>query len=366
MTLFTDLPGDEGLPGCERALAMIAVMTSTTMAVFDGAMVNIALPEMAHALNATAAQTVWVANGYLLSAAMTLAIFAALAGRLGFRTLFAAGVGLFTLASLGCALSPSLPWLVAMRILQGVGGAATLSIAPAILRTIFPNRLLGRILGMNALLIATSTAIAPVLGGALLATLGWPWLFAINIAPGVLALLLTLRTLPNDTHPSRGPFDVPGALLSALMLGAAVMASDALSLEALLGFGALALVAGLLLAWRLKRAVFARGADLAGVVCEPGDDLRGAAVSVPERLRLQRAPRRAALHRLACRDHSGGTARRAVGRPLRAVGYRNRRSGAFRGGPGGAGAAACVRRRLGHQPARIAVRHWVRLLSEPE
>ncbi|EIZ8989547.1 MFS transporter [Cronobacter sakazakii] len=253
MTLFTDLPGDEGLPGRERALAMIAVMTSTTMAVFDGAMVNIALPEMAHALNATAAQTVWVANGYLLSAAMTLAIFAALAGRLGFRTLFAAGVGLFTLASLGCALSPSLPWLVAMRILQGVGGAATLSIAPAILRTIFPNRLLGRILGMNALLIATSTAIAPVLGGALLATLGWPWLFAINIAPGVLALLLTLRTLPNDTHPSRGPFDVPGALLSALMLGAAVMASDALSLEALLGFGALALVAGLLLAWRLKR-----------------------------------------------------------------------------------------------------------------
>ncbi len=157
MTLFTDLPGDEGLPGRERALAMIAVMTSTTMAVFDGAMVNIALPEMAHALNATAAQTVWVANGYLLSAAMTLAIFAALAGRLGFRTLFAAGVGLFTLASLGCALSPSLPWLVAMRILQGVGGAATLSIAPAILRTIFPNRLLGRILGMNALLIATST-----------------------------------------------------------------------------------------------------------------------------------------------------------------------------------------------------------------
>ncbi|EOI5817746.1 MFS transporter [Cronobacter malonaticus] len=254
MTLFTDLPGDEGLPGRERALAMIAVMTSTTMAVFDGAMVNIALPEMAHALNATAAQTVWVANGYLLSAAMTLAIFAALAGRIGFRTLFAAGVGLFTLASLGCALAPSLPWLVGMRLLQGVGGAATLSIAPAILRTIFPNRLLGRILGMNALLIATSTAIAPVLGGALLATLGWPWLFAINIAPGALALCLALRTLPDEKQPARGPFDVPGALLSALMLGAAVMASDALSLKALTGFGALALVAGLLFAWRLKRA----------------------------------------------------------------------------------------------------------------
>ncbi|MBF3339963.1 MFS transporter, partial [Leptospira borgpetersenii serovar Hardjo-bovis] len=73
-------------------------------------------------------------------------------------------------------------------------------------------------------------------------------------APGVLALLMTLRTLRNDIHPSRCSFDVAGALLSALMLGAAVMASDALSLEALLGFGALALVAGLLLAWRLDRA----------------------------------------------------------------------------------------------------------------
>jgi len=117
MELFTDRPGDEGLPGRERALAMTAVMISTTMAVFDGAMVNIALPQMAQALNAPAAQTVWIANGYLLSAAMTLAIFAALATRLGFRSLFAFGVALFTLASLGCALSSSLTMLVAMLIL---------------------------------------------------------------------------------------------------------------------------------------------------------------------------------------------------------------------------------------------------------
>ncbi|ELY4511777.1 MFS transporter [Cronobacter dublinensis] len=254
MTLFSSLPGDEGLPGRERALAMTAVMTSTTMAVFDGAMVNIALPDIARELQVSAADAVWVANGYLLAAAMTLAIFAALAGRLGFRTLFAAGVGLFTLASLGCALADSLGMLVAMRFLQGIGGAATLSIAPAILRTIFPNRLLGRILGMNALLIATSTAVAPVLGGALLAWLGWPWLFAINLAPGALALWLTLRTLPQARRPARGPFDVSGALLSALMLGAAVMAPDAVSLSATLGWAALAALSGAALVWRLKRA----------------------------------------------------------------------------------------------------------------
>lgn len=258
MELFTDRPGDEGLPGRERALAMTAVMISTTMAVFDGAMVNIALPQMAQALNAPAAQTVWIANGYLLSAAMTLAIFAALATRLGFRSLFAFGVALFTLASLGCALSSSLTMLVAMRILQGVGGAATLSIAPAILRSVFPNRLLGRILGLNALLIATCTAVAPVLGGALLALLGWPWLFAINVIPGIIALVFALRVIPGKRITSGGPFDVAGALYSAALLGAVVMASDALShrqaLPVALAYGLAAVVAGLAFVRRQRRA----------------------------------------------------------------------------------------------------------------
>ncbi|WP_338464626.1 MFS transporter [Franconibacter daqui] len=258
MELFSNKPGDEGLPGRQRALAMIAVMISTTMAVFDGSMVNIALPQMARALNASAAGAVWIANGYLLSAAMTLAIFAALATRLGFRLLFAFGLTLFTLASLGCALSSSLTMLVAMRVLQGIGGAATLSIAPAILRSVFPDRLLGRILGLNALLIASVTALAPVCGGALLAGFGWPWLFAINIVPGIIALAFTLRVIPGKRAIASGPFDTPGALLSALLLGAAVMACDALShrqaLPVALAYGLAALLAAAAFAHRLRRA----------------------------------------------------------------------------------------------------------------
>lgn len=249
MELFTDLPGDEGLPGRQRALALIALMTSTTMAVFDGAMVNIALPQIARALQIPAGDAVWVANGYLLSAAMTLAIFAALSARTGFRTLFASGVVLFTLASLGCALSSSLPVLIAMRVLQGIGGAATLSIAPAVLRSVFPNRLLGQILGINALLIATSTAIAPVMGGALLAALGWQWLFAINIPLGIIALAFALRVIPAKTTAGAGPFDVQGALFSAVMLGAAIMASTAIAdggaVVRGLAYAALAVVSGM-------------------------------------------------------------------------------------------------------------------------
>lgn len=129
MTLFTNQPGDEGLPGHERARVLAAVMTTTLMGVFDGTMINIALPSMARAMQVPANVAVWFANGYLLSAAMTLAIFAALAARVGYRPVFLSGLATFTLTSLGCALATTPEILTGMRILQGIGGAATLSIA---------------------------------------------------------------------------------------------------------------------------------------------------------------------------------------------------------------------------------------------
>ncbi|GAB2927049.1 MFS transporter [Hafnia psychrotolerans] len=260
MALFSDQPGDEGLPGRERGLAMAAVMTMTTMAVFDGSMVNIALPQIARTLNVSAGSTVWVSNGYLLSAAMTLAIFAALASKFGFRMLFTLGLSVFTLASVGCALSSSLDMLIAMRVLQGIGGAATLSIGPAILRSVFPNRLLGRILGLNALMIGLSTAIAPVLGGTILSAMSWQWLFAINVPMGMIAVTLTLRVIPNNPASGREPFDFTGAILSAVVLGSLIMAADAFShaakgdLATAVTFGLTALLAGLAFVWRQRRA----------------------------------------------------------------------------------------------------------------
>ena len=260
MELFSDKPGDEGLPGRERGFAMAAVMIMATMAVFDGSMVNIALPQIAHALDISAGAAVWVSNGYLLSASMTLAIFAALASRIGFRPLFAAGLTVFTLASLGCALSSSLDMLIIMRVLQGIGAAATLSIGPAILRSVFPNRLLGRILGLNALMIATSTAVAPVLGGAILSAMSWQWLFAINIPLGIIAVILTLRVVPSNPASTRQPFDTAGAILSAVALGALIMAAESFArpgtgeLAIALTYGVTAIIAGVAFVWRQRRA----------------------------------------------------------------------------------------------------------------
>lgn len=260
MTLFTNQPGDEGLPGHERARVLAAVMTTTLMGVFDGTMINIALPSMARAMQVPANIAVWFANGYLLSAAMTLAIFAALAARVGYRPVFLSGLATFTLTSLGCALATTPEMLTGMRILQGIGGAATLSIAPAILRSVFPGRLLGRILGLHALLIASSTAIAPVLGGTILDALSWQWLFAINLIPGSIALLLAWRALPRESVADRPPFDAPGAVFSAVLLGSAIMLADSLqhvaqhiSLQAVC-WSVLALVSALAFTWRIRRA----------------------------------------------------------------------------------------------------------------
>jgi len=262
MQLFADQPGDDGLPGAARRLAMIAVMTATAMAVLDGTIVNVALPSIARALDVSAAETIWVANGYLLAAAMTLMTFAALANRVGFRALFVGGLTVFSLASLGCALSSSLEMLTAMRVLQGVGGAATLSIGPAIYRTVFPTRLLGRILGLNALLVAASTAIGPTLGGTLLSVLGWQWLFAINVPLGIIGVALGLRAIPQARKGPGEGFDVAGALLSAVTMGTVILAADACAQLGesagagwrASGYGVVALVAASAFIWRQRTA----------------------------------------------------------------------------------------------------------------
>ncbi len=258
-TLFSNQPGDEGLPGQERARVMIAVMITTLMGVFDGTMINIALPSMAQAMRVPANIAVWFANGYLLSAAMTLLIFASLATRYGTRPIFLGGLATFTLTSLGCALAKTPEMLIGMRILQGIGGAATLSITPAILRSVFPGRLLGRVLGLHALLIASSTAIAPVLGGTILDTFSWQWLFAINLIPGTLALVLAGKALPGKPTSGNAAFDTLGAVLSATLLGSTIMAANSLSSHQTashhetVSWGLLAIISIMMFIWHIRR-----------------------------------------------------------------------------------------------------------------
>ncbi|MDP5007942.1 MAG: MFS transporter, partial [Glaciimonas sp.] len=188
--LFEDIDGDDGIPGTQRRVAIIVMILSTTMTVLDGSIVNVALPMIARDLHVDPAAAVWIANAYMLAGTMTMVAFASLGDKIGFRRLYIGGVALFTVTSLGCALSQSLMTLNIFRFFQGLGAAAAMSIGPALYRTIFPSRLLGSALGVNAMVVASSLAAGPAIGGAMLAILDWPWLFAVNVPIGIIALVL--------------------------------------------------------------------------------------------------------------------------------------------------------------------------------
>lgn len=381
MTLFSNQPGDEGLPGHERARVMVALMTTTLMGVFDGTMINVALPSMASAMQVSANVAVWFANGYLLSAAMTLAIFAALAARMGYRPVFLAGLATFTLTSLGCALATTPDMLIGMRVLQGIGGAATLSIAPAILRSVFPGRLLGRVLGLHALLIAASTAIAPVLGGTILEALRWEWLFAINIIPGSVALLLAWKALPRGSASSKTPFDTAGAVLSAILLGSTIMTANSfqhVSHEAVFWAG-IALLSATAFIWHIRRVqspllpprylpqrpLYARRTHLTCVVCQPGHHLYRAAVYVSERVWLQPAGIGPSVHPLADWHRVDCPSRGPLGRyDFRAADFHHRADDFCRW-VDPAGDVTRKPSHMGYLPAQSGMRYWVWLLPEP-
>lgn len=226
--LFSDEPGDDGLPGAERRLAVVVLIIGTLMAVLDGSIVNIALPTIAEELGAPASTTIWVANAFRLINAMGLLSFAALGDVVGYRRVYLFGLSVFTGASLGCALAHAITPLIVMRGLQGIGAAAMLSVGPALYRNIFPVRLLGSALGLSALVVASGMTAGPSIGGGILAVLGWPWLFALNVPLGLAAGLLAWRALPTQTGRG-GRFDIAGAALSAVALGCFVLAVDRLS-----------------------------------------------------------------------------------------------------------------------------------------
>lgn len=185
-----------GLGKPRRTVAIASVLAAMVLVVLDAAIENVALPTIARSLHVTPAMSVWVITAYQTALLMALLPCAALGESLGYRRVFTVGVALFTGASVLCALSPSLSWLVAARFLQGIGGAAVMALGVALLRVVVPHRRLGTAIGWNALAVALSSAAGPAIGAVILAAANWPWLFAINLPLGVLVLLAT-RALPD-------------------------------------------------------------------------------------------------------------------------------------------------------------------------
>jgi len=202
--------------------AIASVLAATTLVVLDAAIANLALPSIGQALQVSPARSILVMTAYQLALVMALLPCAALGESLGFRRVFSAGLALFTAASMLCTAAPSLPWLVAARFLQGLGGAAVMALGVALLRQVVPSDRLGAAIGWNALAVALATATGPSLGALILSVTSWPWLFAVNLPIGAAALLAS-RALPRSLGSSRAldPFSVAlnGGVFAALVIG---------------------------------------------------------------------------------------------------------------------------------------------------
>lgn len=200
-----------------RRWATLAILLGTFVGNLGASIANVALPSIAADLQAQAAQAIWVVNAYQLAMVVAVLPLASLGEKLGYKRVFMAGLVVFTLASLLCALAPNLESLVAARVLQGLGGACVSTIVPALLRSVFPPKLVGAGIGYLALTVAVSAAIGPSVAAGILSVGSWRWLFGINLPLALLAIVLAARILPRNA-PAARRLDLAGAVLNALTL----------------------------------------------------------------------------------------------------------------------------------------------------
>ena len=201
-------------------LAVIAVLAAIMMGVLDGTVMNVALPTLSKEFNVTPSDIIWVVNAYQLVVTMMLLGFAAIGDVFGYKKVFLCGVSIFVTASALCAMSKSFEMMVASRILQGIGGACTMSINTALFRIIFPPARLGRVMAANAVIVAVTAASGPALGGAILSVGHWSWIFLMNIPLGLAALIIGWKLLPhNPPQKTKQKLDGQSVVMNAVFFG---------------------------------------------------------------------------------------------------------------------------------------------------
>jgi DHA2 family multidrug resistance protein-like MFS transporter len=188
LTYAATIPQD-GLASPRRYLAVSLLLLAVVLVVLDGAIANVALPSIALSLDADASRTVWVVSAYQLAVLVAILPCGALGEIYGARRVFLIGVALFTAASAACAFANNLPLLIAARFAQGLGAGAIMALAMMNLRVALPQHVLGPMIGVNAMVIAISSAAGPGIASAILSVTTWPWLFAVNLPLGAVVLL---------------------------------------------------------------------------------------------------------------------------------------------------------------------------------
>jgi EmrB/QacA subfamily drug resistance transporter len=195
-----------------RPWTLIAVCLTTFMLLVDITIVNVALPSIQRSLSASLTGLQWVVDAYALTLAALILTAGSLSDRYGRRLLFAIGVGLFTTASFLCGISTTVGTLVAARALQGVGGAALFATALALIGAEYQGPERGRAIAVWGSTIGLAVAAGPLLGGILTDSLGWRWIFFVNVPVGVFALAVAARKVRESRDPMATRTDFAGLL----------------------------------------------------------------------------------------------------------------------------------------------------------
>ncbi|MFJ9059821.1 MFS transporter [Streptomyces sp. NPDC102409] len=205
-----------------RAVLLTVTSLGQFMVLLDNTIVGAALPDMQHRLHTQLTGLQWIVDAYVLLVAMLLLSGGVFADRFGRKRVYLTGVAVFTAASLVCSLAPSVGWLIAGRVLQGIGAAALAPASLALLAAAHPapqERM--KAIGMWAGFSGIGLAAGPVAGGVLTDAFGWPAIFLVNLPIGTVLLVVGLRHLGESRNPSAPTIDVPGTVLSVLAVGVA-------------------------------------------------------------------------------------------------------------------------------------------------
>jgi EmrB/QacA subfamily drug resistance transporter len=227
MSSAQSLTGPAGTAGAKPGsrhlgLALLVIATAQLMVVLDATIVNVALPDIQHALGFSGTGLEWVVNAYALTFGGLLLLGGRAGDILGRRRVFIAGIILFSAASLLGGFANSQAWLLGARALQGVGGAIVAPAALSLVATTFPEgRPRNRAMGVYAAMSIAGAAVGLMAGGLLTTYLSWRWVFFVNVPIGIAVALVAPRAL-GDSEPHPGRFDLPGAITSTLGLAALV------------------------------------------------------------------------------------------------------------------------------------------------
>ncbi|MCU1690266.1 MAG: transporter [Pseudonocardiales bacterium] len=228
----TQRAGDDGYDLRYAWLALTVVTMASTLVSLNGSTLTIALPDVVRHFDASSTVASWMVLVFGLASTCVMLACGWLADRIGRRLMYLWGLGLFTLTSLLLGLAPNVWVLLGLQVVQAVAEAMLLANSAVIVSSVFPARMLGRSLGIYMAGFSVASLLGPTVGGALVTSFGWRWVFWFNVPLGLACLVLgafVLRPMPATRGPSR--FDLRGNILLILGLGGFIIALSAVSTE---------------------------------------------------------------------------------------------------------------------------------------